>query len=570
MTHRILALHRTDLVPATQLASQLVRSEPGSAPPLVTVLDPVLQHQADVMGLPAVHLLRLANAGMAMEVGARAAAATRLLCARSDALMARLIPQARGAAWCSHWMKILHCTVQWYTMVAPLVGQALQGQTVHLMLPEQPLRYGFHSFVPGLVMHQGLRDAGVHTQLFANPLPGWDALRVPDLTTAPQGAAVELLCHLPTCFYDAPLFCQEVLASGRPALALPSQFFDVETPGLARCAMAGNDALADRLSPTQRADLDQVLDAVMVLLSDACSVLVDSPGRMQRQVVAMVDAFRANALLYFELQRHFGDRPPATLLISNHDAGLHGGLLSYARRHALRTVVVPHSKVFNFAQHSYGHDMLCLTHPLGRRETIDLDGCELPSALLDFAKPLHSAAAAPKPLASLGVVLNSVSGYGLCMQELDGYTAGLNTLLAWCREHGVDCRIRCRPTESSCQMLAEALAVPLDELHRHQLGSLVEFGEGCDLLLGYDVPTSGVFDLLHAGLPVMQTLCRRLAPEEYRIVDDALVPMLSVAQTLQRLAEFHADELQLWQFRRTQFEQQLQAGAAARPLRSYL
>jgi len=570
MTHRIFALHRTDLAAAAQLAQQLLRSGAATQSPRVTVLDPVLQHQADMMGLPGVHLLRLPDTGVAADGTARALAATRLLCADTDAAMATLIPEARGAAWCSHWLKMLHFMVLAYRSALPHLAQVLHGETINLLLPDTPQRYGFHSFMPGLVLHEGLRAAGLHTQLFANPLPAWDAPRLPDPQAQAAAGDVDLLAHLPTCFYDSALFCSEVLASGRRALALPSQLFDAETPGLPRCAMVGDEVLAERLTATQRSGLDHALDAVGAALARGLSPLLDNPGKVQQQVLALVQGFRANALLFFALQARFGERPPATLLISNHDAGLHGGLLSFARRHRIRTVVVPHSKVFNFPLHSYGHDLLCLTHPLGRREVMDLDSCRLPTALLDFAKPLQVKPTEPVPLATLGVVLNSVSAGALCLLDLDAYLAGLAQLLAWCREHGVACRIRCRPTESSCQLLAAELGIAIEELHAHQQGSLVEFGAGCDLVLGYDVPTSGVFDLLNAGQPVMQALCRRLSPEEYRIVDDAVVPTLALPEALARLAVFRHEPLALWQFRREQLHQQWQAGLAARPLRAYL
>jgi hypothetical protein len=189
MPPRILALHRTDLAAAAQLALQLQRQGQASAPPVVTVLDPVLQHHADIMGLPGVQLLRLPGTDAAVAGTARALAATRLLVQRTDAAMAALVPEAPGAAWCSHWLKALHFTVFTYRSVLPLLAQALRREGgVHLLLPKQAHRYGFHSFVPGLVLHEGLRAAGLHTTLFDNPLPAWDPLRLPDPEAA-TGAA---------------------------------------------------------------------------------------------------------------------------------------------------------------------------------------------------------------------------------------------------------------------------------------------------------------------------------------------------------------------------------------------
>jgi hypothetical protein len=108
------------------------------------------------------------------------------------------------------------------------------------------------------------------------------------------------------------------------------------------------------------------------------------------------------------------------------------------------------------------------------------------------------------------------------------------------------------------------------DLERDQQGGIADFGRGCDLVLGYDIPTSGMFDLLNAGVPALQALCRPLAPNEWRIVDPTVVPQLPVAAMLERLDGFASDSLALWRFRRDQTGLALQAGSAALPLRAWL
>ena len=99
---------------------------------------------------------------------------------------------------------------------------------------------------------------------------------------------------------------------------------------------------------------------------------------------------------------------------------------------------------------------------------------------------------------------------------------------------------------------------------------MLDHARGCDLVLGYDIPTSGAFDLLEVGIPVLQTLCRRLEPEESRMANATVVPQLPVAQVMDRLQAFVDDPLALWRFRREQTAQYLRAGADAQPLRAWL
>jgi hypothetical protein len=392
---------------------------------------------------------------------------------------------------------------------------------------------------------------------------------LPDPQTAGP-SAVDLLCHIPTCFNDSALFSAELVASGRSVLVMPPPVFDVSTDGLPRCGLVAADLLAERLSPADRTALAATLDRLSGVLSQHLLPLIGGGGMAQKQVLAMVEGYRLNALLFHALQARFGDQPPKTLLISNHDIGLHGAFVSFALRHRLDIVMVPHAKIFNSVVPSYGHDVLCLAHPLQGGEIIDLDGYRMPTGVLDFARPLAVAPRAAQPLRTLGVVLNAVSAKALCLVDMPTYLQGLRQLRDWCRAHDIDCRIRCRPNGSIMPLICEALELPAEALLAYQDGSLVEFAQDCDLLLGYDVPTSGVFDLLDQGLPVLQVLCRRLEPEEARIVDARVVPQLPLAQALRRLDELVADPLALWRLRSTQVQQRVQAGAAAQPLRAWL
>lgn len=567
MAERILALHRLDLGTADQFARQ--RAADGEAAPRVTVVDPVLLTQAQSHGIADAQLLPLPDCDISLDATARGLAALRGLCRPVDEVLAPLVPEARGAAWCGHWLHFLHVTAFGFASIGHRLAEALAGARVHVLLPELAHRYASHSFVPGLMVSDALRRAGLPVQLYSMTLPDWPEPLLPDLA-ADADRPVDLLCHLPTCFSDHAHFADEVRASGRAALALPSQFFDVALDGVAAAPLRPAGELADRLDPALQRRIEDTLQALREVLRGPLEAVLPSPRYVQLQLDALIEGYRLNAQLFFALDARFGARPPATVLMSNHDAGVHGALYSFARRHRLRCVQVPHSKVFNQPVFSHGHEVLCLTHPLQGGAAQDLDGSSQPTAMLDLAESWQLAATPARPLATLGLVLNSVVSDSMCLVDLKAYLDGLRRLQAWCAGRGVALRVRCRPNASAISMVCAALRMELDDLVRDQSGAIGDFAAQCDLVVGYDVPTTGIMEVLRRGVPVVQALCRPLGPQEWRIVSAEVVPQQPTEAVLARLDGFVADPLALWTFRRDQLAAYLRGAAAARPLRHWL
>jgi hypothetical protein len=119
-------------------------------------------------------------------------------------------------------------------------------------------------------------------------------------------------------------------------------------------------------------------------------------------------------------------------------------------------------------------------------------------------------------------------------------------------------------------LLGDVMGLTDAELVRDQDGSIAEFGRSCDLVLGWDVPTSGMLELLAAGVPVMQALFRRLGPQEWRSVDAGVVPQLMLDDLLPRLEAMRTGPMALWSFAREQASRCAERAAGAKPLRAWL
>lgn len=569
---RVLALHRVDLVPARQLVEQLAARQ--DEPPLLTVCDPVLHHHAITQGLTEVRLLPLPDARVAVDAAARAHAATRLLQAEIDEQVAPVIPAARGCGWLAHWLRQLHTTAFGFARIGQCMAERLGTDTVALLMPDQPHRYGYHSFLPALKVAEALRAAGTAPRLYQTALQPPDDILVPDLRAWPatQAAAPEVLVHLPTCFYDAALFAGEIAASGLSALVLPSPLFDVTLADLPRLPQCAPQALEAALDAPQRAALAALCRRLVPLVEHAMQRLLGSESAARAQAAALVGGIELQGLCYAALLQALAGRPqPRALLLSNHDAGLHGAWLAWARERRVPVLCVPHSKVHN--QRLTVSDLpglRCLHHGLQGGGPVDLDDNPVAAGVLDYAEDLHWPGRAPERLRTLGLVLNGLAANAMCLVDLRHYLHELQRLRDWARRQGVDCRIRCRPNESIASVLAAELGVPVRELLDGQAGSLVDFARGCDLVIGIDQPTSGSAELLRAGIPMLQALVRPLAPEEWRIVDAGVVPQLPVEAVLARLQDWHEQPLGLWQHVQAQRRAWLDSQSDARPLRSWL
>ncbi|HLO93090.1 MAG TPA: hypothetical protein VK195_02130, partial [Burkholderiaceae bacterium] len=385
----------------------------------------------------------------------------------------------------------------------------------------------------------------------------------------PGPEAPDLLVHLPTCLYDHAYFESEVLAAGRRALNLPSQYYDVKLPGLPATPMTSPAALLEGLPEGSAARIDEVLGLLQGILQGALAPLIPSPGLLAQQLQVLLQAYRTQLIFFATLEQAFAGNPASQLLISNHDAGLHGPLLSHAKRHRARVLLVPHAKFFNGPAPELPH-ALCLSHPLQGTAIAGLGGRPVASAPLAFPERLSLPETLPRPLRTLGVILAGVSYNSMCAADMDAYLDGLKRLHDWCVRHGIDCRLRCKPTDGFASQIAERLGMDVQDILRQFDGSLADFGAACDVCLGYDVPTSGAIELLRQGTPLLHAQLRALLPDELALLSGRVVPLAMLDETLVQLQTWQQDPSALWRFRRQQHAAYLNLQAEARPLRDFL
>lgn len=559
MSEVVAVVHRFDLPPAAGLIAQRGVQ--------ALLADPVMFDRSVAHGIPAPRVHTRAGADIACGAFAEAQAAAQALCRELGQVLSDLAPTAVAGAWSAHRIFHLFWTLHGYRRIWPEVLAAQSHDHWHVLLPQQAHTYGVHSFVPGVLLLQALRERGLAHSVYGFDCPGLDPYQLPDLRRLPDG--VELLAHLPTCKSDAAHIAAELRATGRPAALLSAQVYDVVLDGVPATGLVDLATVRELLGAADCGRVQALQAPLQAVLRAALLPWLGATRFMEMQVQALWEALEAQALLYLWLQRHFAGRLPRQLLISNHDATVHGALTSFALQHGLRLVVVPHSRVHNVPIKTDGPAPLCLHHGLQGGPCVDLANRMLPAGLMrlpdNWAEP-----AATGELRTLGLVLNGISANGMCMVNFEAYADGLCQWRDWAHARGLQLKLRARIAETPVTLLAQRLQMDVETLLAGAQGSLAEFAAGCDLTLGFDVPTSGLHELVRQGRAVMQVELRPLARHEWAIVDERVVPRYSAVEARERLLLMQANPALLLAYRRELFDAAQAREAAARPLRDWL
>lgn len=565
MIELVAATHRFDLPAANSVLAQ----QPSAR---LLVVDPSMHGRAQAHGIAEPLLFGGVRALTAHHATQQAAHATLMLNRALGQVLGDLIPEAQGAAWCSFRIRHMFWTSLAYKQVFREMLPQYQAQRWHVLLPTQAHTYGVHSFLPGLALIDALQKAGQPFSVYTFECPGFGPFQLPDLTQLPDG--LDLLCHLPTCMHDGGYFAAEIQASGLRTKVLSSQVYDVELNGLPATGLVDAEQVLELLPKGAVQALQDLQPAFLNVLREHLSPHIALPPYLEMQVQALWLAFRNQALFFFWLEQTLGQRPPKQLLLSNHDATLHGALQSFASRHRVSVTLLPHSKVCNFALSVDGPRPRVLHDGLQDGPCLDLAGRVVPSQRLSYpAARADVPKSDPKQrlaLNTLGVILNGLSANGIALADFDEYVRGLLNLRDWAQASGVKIRWRVRAAESPLSLLVDRVGLDENAILEDANGSILDFARSCDLCVGYDNPTSGLHELLRVGIPVLQAECRPLVRAEWSIVNTQVAPRYTMPQLLDELTLLQLNPAEFQAMRQRQHLAFLNSQSGAAPLSHWL
>lgn len=456
----------------------------------------------------------------------------------------------------------------WYSGLWPAVFGRLEGMTPHVFVCDTPPSFYWPSFIPTLLLLQYLRTYDRPFKAVRYGERPDEADVVINLTDGnPEGKRYDVLTHLPTCFYDIPYFRQELSASGRAVLNIEPKYWSVgPVPGDAVDMMRLDDQQRVNGPDPRLAELAALLDAH---IGPLLTPYIASEGYRARYAAQLSRLYQSQYISCQLLERYFHNGRPSRVLLADDDAGFHGPILSYAARHHIPVLQVPHSKVS--LDHNFIHaNVTVLTHALQGGVPMNAHRKRLPHALLAYPEQLQASTAYPAPLRTVGLLLNGLSLNGVMCTAHEPYFAGIRAIDAWCKRRGVELTIRSRPGQSMHQLLQAEIGMDAGALDASLGRPLAEWARALDVCLMYDAPTTASLEFLKNGIPIVNPVPDSLSPAETLTCDTALVPRGDVAAILRQLDGFLDDTDNLDAFRRQQFAAYASRQAQGVPLRRFL
>ncbi len=466
-----------------------------------------------------------------------------------DAELRELLPDVSLAGWQHLNLFYFFLGHRWYDGLWKDVLGKLRGHKPHVFLCDNPSTYYWPSFVPALLLLQLLRTMEIPFSAVKYGARPEEADVVINFGEAGAGP-YDVLSHLPTCFYDAAHFSAELQASGKTNLHIEPKYWGVPFEATAKTnlmrlhhqqALSGGapplSALAERLE----ARLDALLAPYLA-----------TPEYRARQARQLSTLYQCQVVDLHALERHFHTHKPGKLLLSDHDAGFHGPLLSFAARHRIPVLMVPHAKTSEDIEFDYG-DVTMLTHPMQGSPLFNSRRRRLRHQTLPYVENFGASSAPPGPLKTVGLLLNGISLNGIMCTEFSLYLAGIVRIAAWCAEHGVTLRIRCRQAQSLIEIIERACGADADAMRACLVGSLSQFAQSVDLCLMYDAPTNADIEFLRTAVPILNPIPAPLSKAEAATADSRIVPRASVEATLAQLDDFRDDANNLHIFAMAQF-----------------
>lgn len=440
----------------------------------------------------------------------------------------------------------------------------------HIFIYDNPFTLSGWSFLPAIMLLENLASKGMQFSAYSygtgdKPV---DVNLIPNLVgTYESSESASLLTHLPTCFYDYPYINAELSASGRRVINLESDFFNIPVLNSISIKMANIDALIDTLNCDVKDRIEKFTEAMFVDLKNLIGKYIKTPTYYERQATRMARVYRAQVVLYFLLQQYFRTNKPGKMLLSDHDGGIHGPLIAFAKENDIPVLMFPHSKQTRTIAFQYDN-ITCLTHPIQGSSIANGNGRQLLNFHLNFPETFSGSSVFPERIKNICLVLNELCCYdwGVYYTRITPYLKGISRISEWCKKNGVALRIRCKPLTSMLTLLSPVSGIEINDLHADMSISMADFCNGQDLCLLYDIPTSGVIEFLKTSTPILNpvpgivltTGCFSFIPRE------------SVEDILSRLDMFMADHTSFLRFRNEQFGNYVGAFKHSYPLRAFL
>ena len=486
-----------------------------------------------------------------------------------DHELRELLPGISLKSWQSLCLCNLFIMIRWYSNLWQTVSSHLAGGKIHVLVCDKPAYHFTTSFIPSILLLQYLLHFGIEVSAYTYPGNAIAIDVMPELFSNGECANFDIVTHLPTCFYDNTYFNSELEASGKSILNISSNIWSVQTYAAKTIDIVSFEEIKVKLTGAQLSALTIFFDTISVKLNILLEQYITSPLYRSRQAHHFATIYKCQLATYLLLNDYFATRKPSKIVLSNHDAGFHGPLLSFSEKHGIPIIMVPHSKT--------GHDLdfnakniTHLAHPLQGEYSLDRSGKRVLNFYLAYPEKFEFSTIFPAPIKKIGLLLNAIGTYGIMGTHYNIYLDGIKKIHQWCIRNSIELAIRCRPGETIANSLIDAIGIEMGEIEKYLSISMTDFAKGVDVCLMYDIPTSGQMEFLNRSIPILNPVPAELPWFLAKYSNKNIVPRGSVNTILDTLNTFISDETSLFLFRNSQFADYVVLFKNALPLRMFL
>jgi hypothetical protein len=415
----------------------------------------------------------------------------------------------------------------YYGLWDEALHQIPEGE-VNIFVNNNPHYLNQHSYLPSVLLMQRLSSIGREYKAYLYGEVNYGLSDVLDVVDHQLERDCDLLAHLPTIIHDAT-YVESELSEFKSIINIKSKYWDTS---IASAIIDIGFVKSEGAEFYNEKFLNEIL---FVEIDGLLSKYFSAHDFRKRQVELFVNVLNYQLKNYHLLNHYFSKHKPKRLLISDHDAGLHGPILKYCNDEEIDIYVFPHSKFlldngFKTRKTTY------LNHSIQRSITCIHAGAKLKSNLIfpDMNK-MASKKFASKNIKSIGLILNGLSEGGILTLNFEKYLNGIKILSDWCSSKSIIVKIRCRPDMPVRSFLNNLfIGTKNVTVDSYDVG-LTDFISKIDLCVMYDIPTSASISILDSNCPLINILPAELDFWISGWVDEDVVPFYDIASGVAKL-----------------------------------
>ncbi len=486
-----------------------------------------------------------------------------------DIEVKELLPGISICSWQHLSLHQLFTVIRWYSNIWENAPSYFSDCIVHVLVNSRPAYHLTCSFIPSILLIQSLLEFGLGFRAYTytgNPIET-DVL--PDIFRDDDTCDFDILSHLPTCFYDYNYFNSELEASKKSILNITSRIWPVQVHATKTINVVPFDSVLNKLTGIMSNQLSNFAEKVTGILDKLLTPYISSPIYRSYQSQHLATTYKCQLATYLLLTKYFECKKPAKILLSNHDAGFLGPILAFSESNSIPVVMVTHSKI-GYDLAFKGNNITHLTHPIQGDCVLDKSGKRVLNFSLAYPEEFNNTTNYPARIKKIGLLLNSISTYGVMGTSYDIYMDGIRKIHRWCVKNDLELAIRCRPGETIINALIMDIGVDLRNIENYLTMPMTEYAQGIDVCLMYDVPTTGQIDFLKRSIPILNPVPVDLPWFEAKFSNKNVIPRGNIDTILDTLDTFISDETNLFLFKNSQFGGYVNLFKNALPLRIFL